>query len=183
MMETMRPRNPISDFWKSPKDGHKLTLEEATALFIVEFLKDLDNGALAVDEKKNKIPLGEEGAEHYNVDKVGGKWCIQRKIPQKITHVRDRDFILMKKLDRQENTLFEFYNAKIVGYNCYGPFVINGPETDYVVAKYDTDKEKYWGYGKTLEDARAYLGLKLFDEFKDVIHAIACKKTKTEIRK
>ena len=100
--------------------------------------------------------------------------------PNELTHVRDRDFILMKKLDRQENTLFEFYNAKLIGYNCYGPFVINGPETDYVVAKYDTDKEKYWGYGKTLEDARAYLGLKLYDEYKEVINAIACKNKKKD---
>ena len=182
MMEVMKPINPLSDFWKSPKDGHKLTLIEATSFFIVEFLKDLNNGAFAVDEKHNKIQLGEEGAEHHNVDKVGGKWCIQKKLPHKITRVRDRDFILIKKLDRQENTLFEFYKAKIIGYNCYGAFVINCPENDYIVAKYDTDKETYWGYGKTLEDARAYLGLKLFDEYKDVIHTIACKniKTKTE---
>ena len=178
MMITMRPRNPISDFWKSPKDGHKLTLDEATAFFIVEFLKDMDNGCFAVDEKHKKIPLGEEGAEHYNVDKVGGKWCIQRSLPHKITHVRDRDFVLMKKLDRQENTLFEFYSAKLVGYNCYGAFVIENSGADYIVAQYKTDKEIYWGYGKTIETARAYLGIKLYDEFKDVIHAIACKNTK-----
>lgn len=174
-METMQVKNPLSDFWKSPKDGQKLTLDEAKALFIVTFLSDMDKGEYAVDEKLNKIKLGEEGADHYNVDKVGGKWCIQKKFPHKITHVRDRDFILTKKLDRQENTLFEFYGAKIVGYNCYGPFVINSSKTDYVVAKYDTDKETYWGYGKTLEEARAFLGLKMYDEYKEVINAIACK--------
>ena len=72
MMETMKVKNPLSDFWKSPKDGSKNTWEQATALFIVNFLQDLNQGVYAVDEKLNKIELGEEGADHYNVDKVAG---------------------------------------------------------------------------------------------------------------
>lgn len=175
MMETMQVKNPLSDFWKSPKDGHKLTWDQATAFFITTFLHDLNKGVYAVDERLNKIKLGEEGADHFNVDKVGGIWRIQSKFPYKITRVRDQDMVLTKKLNRVENTLFEFWGAKKVSYNCYGPFIIDSSRTDYVVAKYETDNEILWGYGKTIEDARAYLGIKLYDEYKDVINAIACK--------
>lgn len=176
MMETMKVKNPLSDFWKSPKDGTKTTWIEATGLFILTFLYDLDKGAYAVNDKGKKIPLGDEGAEHQNVDKVGGIWRIQNTLPYKITRVRDQDMVLIKKLDHQEKTLFEFYTAKHVSYNCYGPFIIDNFNTDYIVTKYETDKETYWGYGKTIEDARAYLGVKLYDEYKDLINSVACRK-------
>ena len=42
MMETMKVKNPLSDFWKSPKDGHKLTWDQATVFFITTFLQDLN---------------------------------------------------------------------------------------------------------------------------------------------
>lgn len=180
--ETMKVKNPLSDFWKSPKDGHKGTWEQATAFFIVTFLHDLNNGVYATDEKHNKIRLGDEGANHWEVDKIGGIWRIQKKLPYKITHVRDKDMVILNKLDHQENTLFEFYNAKLVGYNCYGPFVAEGNNGNYIVAQYETDKETYLGYGKTIEDARAYLGLKLYDEYKDVINAIACQKKNKKLK-
>ena len=85
------------------------------------------------------------------------------------------DIVLIKKLDRVENTLFDFYSAKMVNYNCYGPFVIDYERPDYIVAQYETDRGTYLGYGRTIEAARAYLGLKLYDEYKEVINAIACK--------
>lgn len=175
MMETMQVKNPLPDFWKSPKDGSKLTLSQATAFFITTFLHDLNAGVYAVDEKLNKTKLDDEGATHDSVDKIAGVWRIQNKLPYKIIHVRDKDMVLVKKLDRVENTLFEFWTAKEINYNCYGPFIIDDPYADYVVACYETDKETYWGYGRTLEAARAYLGLKMYDEYKEVINAIACK--------
>jgi len=175
MMETMQVKNPLSDFWKSPKDGQKLTWDQATAFFITTFLHDLNKGVYAVDKNLNKIKLGDDGATHELVDKVGGLWRVQRKCPYKITRVRDKDMVLIKKLDRVENTLFEFWSAKMVNYNCYGPFVIDCERANYVVARYETDKETYMGYGTSIEAARAYLGLKLYDEYKDVINAIACK--------
>jgi hypothetical protein len=171
--ETMQVKNPLSDFWKSPKDGHKLTWDQATAFFITTFLRDLNDGVYAVDEKLNKTKLGDEGATHDMVDKVAGVWRIQNKFPHKITRVRDKDMILTGKLDRTENTLFEYYSACEVNYNCYGPFVFE--DVNYVVAKYETDNEDLWGYGRTIKDARAFLGLKLYDEYKDVIHAIVCR--------
>ena len=174
-METMQVKNPLSDFWKSPKDGSKLTWSQATAFFIITFLQDLNKGVYAVDKNLNKIKLGDDGATHELVDKVGGLWRIQEKLPYQITRVRDKDMVLIKKLDRVENTLFDFWSAKAVNYNCYGPFIIDIANTDYIVAQYETDNGIRWGYGKTIEDARAYLGIKLYDEYKDVINAIACK--------
>ena len=148
MMETMQVKNPLSDFWKSPKDGHKLTWDQATAFFITTFLHDLNKGVYALDKNLNKIKLGEEGADHYNVDKVAGVWRIQNKFPHKITRVRDQDMVLIKKLNRVENNLFEFWGAKKVNYNCYGPFIIDDQRTDYVVAQYETDQENILGVWK-----------------------------------
>ena len=113
---------------------------------------------------------------------VAGFWRIQNVLPYKITHVRDKDMVILNKLDHQENTLFDFYNAKLVGYNCYGPIILEDANTNYIVVKYETDKETYLGYGKTIEDARAYLGLKLYDEYKDVINAIACHKKNKKLK-
>ena len=177
--ETMQVKNPLSDFWKSPKDGSKLTRDQATAFFITTFLRDMNNGEYAFDDKLNKIKLGADGADHSVVDKVGGLWRIQNTVPYNITRVRDKDMVLGNKLDRVENTLFEYYNAREVNYNCYGPFVFD--EYTYIVAKYETDNETLWGYGKNIEGARAFLGLKLYDEYKDIIHAIVCRnKTKRQ---
>ena len=133
----------------------------------------------ALDCSGNKYPVA-----NYSIGDlafVAGLWRIQNKCQYKITRVRDKDMVLIKKLDRVENTLFEFWSAKMVNYNCYGPFVIDCERANYVVARYETDKETYLGYGTTIEAARAYLGLKLYDEYKDVINAIACKnKTKSK---
>ena len=172
MKETMKVKNPLSDFWAS-KNGGRLSELEASAVFIGKFLEDLGK-EYAVDEKLNKIKLGEEGAEHYNVDKVGGFWRIQRKCPYKITRVRDKDMILLNKLNHVENTLFEFWTAIEAVYNCYG-ILLHDMNYNYIVAKYDTDKETYMGYGYTLEEARAFLGLKLYDEYKDLINSVACR--------
>ena len=174
MKETMKVKNPLSDFWKA-EDGQKMTQIEATVCFIAHFLNDIEQDVYAFDKDLNKIKLGDKGATHEVVDKVAGIWRIQSKFPYKITRVRDKDMVLTKKLDRVENTLFEFWNAKLVGYNCYGPFIFESDVADYIVAKYETDAKTYWGYGKTLESARAYLGIKIYDEYKDVINAIACK--------
>ena len=71
-----------------------------------------------------------------------------------------------------EKTLFEFYRAAVVGENCYGRYLT---DTSYIVAKYTTDDGEFWGYGSTIEQARAFLGVKLYDEYKDLIHQHACR--------
>ena len=166
--------NPLSDFLQPQKGGRILTEQEAQTAKIGAFCSDVYK-VKAVDEAGNQITLGEKGAEFENVDFVAGLWRIQTKFPHKITCVRDKDVVLMNKLPRQESTNFEYWQAKVVGYNCYGPFVLQGSTADLVVAKYDTDNGPLWGYGATIEAARAFLGLKLYDIYKDDIHRIACK--------
>ena len=111
------------------------------------------------------------------VEFVSGTWCIQNTFPyKKIYQVRDREFVLCERLPRQENNHFEFHSALPVSWNCFGPFVIKDQRTQYVVAKYKTKQGTYWSYGRTIEEARAFLGIKLYDEYKDLIHSVACKK-------
>ena len=169
--------NPLSDFFIA-KDGTRISSNKAQIAKIGCFCKDL-YAAKAVDKNGRKITLGKRGAKLENVDFVAGLWRIQTKFPYEIVRVRDIDVVITKKLDRAENTLFEYYEAKRVGYNCYGPFVSTGPTADLIVARYDTDAGPRWGYGNTIEAARAFLGVRLYDEYKDVIHSIACRnKTK-----
>ena len=166
--------NPLSDFLQPQKGGRILTEQEAQTAKIGAFCSDVYK-VKAVDEAGNQITLGEKGAKLENVDFVAGLWRIQTKFPYEITRVRDKDVVLMNKLPHQESTNFEYWAAKQVGYNCYGPFVFQGNKPDLIVAKYDTDDGSLWGYGSSIESARAFLGLKLYDKYKDVIHRIACK--------
>lgn len=166
-----RPLNPLSDYWC----GTDRCEGEARLAKLVYFAND-KREKKAIAEDGRLITLGDDGAMEEDVDLIGGQWHIQNNFDySKIVHVRDKDMILMGKLPRKENTNFEYWNAKLVGYNCFGPFVSKGNNPDYIVAKYETDNGPLWGYGKTLEEARAFLGLKLFDEYKDIIHLIACR--------
>lgn len=164
------------DCWSNPFDEYKNTRIKSSAW----------NSACRNNEKA----LDKNGEWHLVKDFnmcdlafVAGIWRVQDKLPYDITKVRDKDMVLIKKLDRVENTLFDFWSAKMVSYNCYGPFIIDIANTDYIVAQYETDNGIRWGYGKTIEDARAYLGIKLYDEYKDVINAIACKNKNKETSK
>lgn len=113
------------------------------------------------------------------VEFVGGLWRVQNEFPYEIENVRKKDFVIGKKLPHVERTLFDFYEAYSVGENCYGKWKSAKP--DYIVAKYATNRGVYSAYGKTIEDARAYLGIKLYDEFQDVIHkSINTQKTNTK---
>lgn len=157
-----------TDCWSNPYDEYKNGRVKSGA-----WREAVDNNEFALDSQGNKHPLKDYSIEQLAF--VSGFWRIQDKLPHKITHVRDQDMVLIKKLDHEENTLFEFYKAKHVSYNCYGPFILDCPETDYIVTKYETDNGTYWGYGKTIEAARAYLGIKMYDEYKGLINAVACK--------
>ena len=168
------PLNPLSDFWKD-KDGNALSETEAEIIKTAAFCVGETNGVKAFAEGGRHIKLGANGAKIGQVDRINGIWHIQNKFPYEITHVRDKDMVLMDKLDRVETTNFEFWSAKSVGYNCFGPFITSDKSPDYIVAKYETDEGTLYGYGETLERARAYLGLKLYDEYKEIIHQIACR--------
>lgn len=165
--------NPLSDFFTA-KDGGRIPEDKAKIAKIGRFSSDVYNvKAITVDG--HEITLGEKGAKLEDVDFVAGLWRVQKKFPHKITRVRDKDVVLTNKLSHQESTNFEYWDAKLVGYNCYGPFVLQGKDANLIVAKYDTDDGCIWGYGSTIESARAFLGVKLYDTYKDIIHLIACK--------
>ena len=158
---------PIS-CWSNPLDEYKNTRKKSAAL-----LRARENNLMAIDSNGNEKPIKDFAMNELAF--VGGMWRIQEKLSLPITRVRGKDMILTKKIDHTETTLFDFYRGKEVKYNCYGPFVIQDDKYDYIVAKYETDKETYWAYGKSIEEARAFMGIKLYDEYKDVINTIACK--------
>lgn len=139
---------------------------------MVDFQYDAANGAFAHKSDGTTVPLRD--VLPSMVEFVGGLWRIQNDFPYRIDRIRDRDMVLVKKLPHQERMPFEYYSAVAVGYNCYGPFISGNP--DIIVARYATDDGVYWGYGATIEQARAFLGIKLFDQYMDLIHAHACKK-------
>ncbi len=165
------PLNPLSDYLY----GTDRCEGEARLVKIAHFANDVREKQ-AIAEDGRLITLGDDGAEDKDVDLINGQWHIQNDFDyEKIKRIRDKDMVLIEKLPRKENTLFEYWTAKVVGYNCFGPFVSKGNTYDYIVAKYKTDNGALWGYGKTIEAARAFLGLKLYDEYKEIIHHIACR--------
>lgn len=132
-----------------------------------------ENHAVAFDYNLNKIPLS--SVKFNDVDFIGGEWRIQRPIPDGIQVVRGRPFLLGERLPKQEKNKFEFYRAALLTYNCYG--YTDSITYTTIVAKYTTDNGTYWAYGSTIEQARAFLGIRLYDEYMDLIHSVACKNT------
>ena len=173
-MTQKRPLNPLADYWLD-KNGNRVSQAEANIAKNALFCADIHEKQ-AFAEDGTSVTLGADGATADCVDFVSGIWRIQNNFNySKIVRVRDKDMILIDKLNRKENTNFEYWTAKIITYNCFGPFVFKGQKPDCIVAKYETDNGALWGYGATIESARAFLGLKLFDEYKEIIHAIACR--------
>jgi len=138
---------------------------------------DMLAGVYAVDENSNKILLGEPGAQINEVEFIAGVWRIQNKFPYKVVNVRGQDFVLLEKLDYKEKTKFDFYSAVTIGLNCYGYFIIPN-SNDYIVARYETEKGVFMAYGQTKEQARAFLGIKLYDQYQDLIHGELNEKSK-----
>ncbi len=83
----------------------------------------------------------------------------------------DRHFVLLNKLDRTENTDFEYYAAARIDlsyqYSCLNP--------DYIVAKYKTGRGTFYAYGCKITDldalatARAHLAVRVYDAYQDMI--------------
>ena len=138
----------------------------------IDFLRDQKNGVVAYRDDLICVPLSQLTVN--SVEFIGGRWRIQKKFPHKIQMIRDREMVLLNQLPHQDHVLFDYYTASVVGWNCYGPFISGRP--DYIVAKYTTDNGVFWGYGRTIEQARAFLGIKLYDEHMDLIHKHACQK-------
>jgi len=161
-----RVTNPLAIDSAAHKPLYRNVTEKRTA-----YNAALDSHAYAINANGDRIYIGTPGAEFNNVEFISGLWRVQRPFNQQITNVRDRQFVLMDKLPHTERTLFEFYRAAHVGINCYGPFCSG--IADYVVAKYETDNGTYWSYGRTLEEARAFLGIKMYDEYMYLINSVA----------
>ena len=150
---------------------NKLATHKNQASKEIDFLRDTKNGAVAYRDDLTSVPLSQ--LIMNAVEFIGGRWRIQKRFPYKIQMIRDLEMVLLNQLPHQDHVLFDYYTACVVGWNCYGPFISGRPE--YIVAKYTTDDGVYWGYGRTIEEARAFLGIKLYDEYMDLIHEHACK--------
>ena len=150
--------------------SHTQAVLESAAKKVL-FKNHCTQGKMAIDRDGHEYPLSQ--FKPGDVEYIAGEWRVQAAFPHKIQMVRDQEYVLLQKLNREEKNRFEFYRAAPVGQNCYGRFL--NPGIEHVVAKYETDKETFWAYGETLEQARAFLGIRLYDEYMDVIHAAACK--------
>lgn len=156
---------------------NKLSEHTSDTQRLAAYLRDKNKKETVYAYKSDgsRVPL--KDVRLKQIDFVGGFWRIQDDFPYRIENVRGLDFVIGEKLPHKERTLFDFYSAFRVGENCYGKYISG--DTNYIVAKYVTVSGIYSAYGKTIEDARAYLGIKLYDQFQDVIHkAINTKKQK-----
>lgn len=163
-----RAQGDLDDKIVNPLSAYKTIVEKRAAYNAAAY-----NHAMAVDYKLNKLPLS--SVQFNEVDYIGGAWRIQRPVPKDIQMVRGRPFILGDRLLKQEKNKFEFYRAALLFHNCYG--YSDSIVYDMIVAKYTTDNGTYWAYGSTIEQARAFLGIRLYDEHMDLIHSFACKNT------
>lgn len=150
----MKTRNPIA----SQTLGEKCK----------QYFTDSTNGAWAYKSDGTKVLL--LNTKFDDVEFIGGLWRVQEPFPYKIQEVRGKQFVLLKKLEHQEKNLFQFYEAAYVYENCYGRHLA---PVKVIVAKYETKQGTFWAYGRTIEQARAFLGIKLYDVYQDIIHVHA----------
>ncbi|MBO4480341.1 MAG: hypothetical protein J5742_01800 [Alphaproteobacteria bacterium] len=162
--------NPINSE-TSKKNGYDTSYTTVAGKRVL-YNQGLDNNAVAYVSFQESIPLGSPGAEFNDVEFIAGLWRVQKKFPYEITAVRDRQFVLIKKLPHIEKTKFEFYSAASVIWGGTGASA-DVASPDWIVAKYATPRGTYWAYGRTIEQARAFLGIKMYDEYQDLIHAAA----------
>lgn len=143
----------------------------------IAFELGVEDGMVAYTGFQEHIPLGGPGAEFNDVEYIAGLWRVQNKFPYEITNVRDRQFVLVKKLPHVEHTRFEFYSAAAAVWGGTGCSA-NVANPSWIVAKYETPRGTYMAYGQTIEQARAFLGIRLYDEYQDLIHTAISKKTR-----
>lgn len=167
-VETDIITNPMNSS-ESKKNGlytAYTTVAEKRALYN----RAIENGAVAYIGFQQSVPLGSPGADFNDVEFIAGLWRVQKKFPYEITNVRDREFVLVKKLPHHERTKFDFYAAAAVTWGGNGGSA-DIAHPDWVVARYKTNRGIYMAYGRTIEQARAFLGIKLYDEYQDLIDA------------
>lgn len=133
----------------------------------IRYNTDCDAGAFVYYEDGKIRPL--KTCPFNRVKFSGGLWRWQRKFGEPITLVRGKEFVIRNRLPNNEKNHFEYYAADMVCENCYGKYIMQGASR-CIVAKYNTKKGTYWAYGNSIEQARAFLGIKLYDEYMDLIH-------------
>ena len=121
----------------------------------------MSSGAHAATKR---VPLA--GLDIGQVEYIGAAWRVQQDFPHVIQNVRDRQFVIGEHLNRHEQNMFEYYSARMVGFNCYGPYVIGAP---LIVACFNAGAGAMWAYGPSIEHARAFLAISLFDRNRDLI--------------
>jgi len=127
-------------------------------------------GARALTSDGRAIPVSQ--LNPTQIEFIAGFWRVQNETQYEIKQIRDRKLILGNRLPHNERTLFEFYGAMEPVFNCYG-LICN--KFDIVVAKYTTASGTFWGYGRTIEEARAFLGIKLYDQHQELINNVLNK--------
>ena len=183
--EKMRPSpddrvtNEMAPYYIKHKDKEQQPKQDKlnAAVKRVAYNRALDSGAVAYTGFKQTVPLGSPGAEFNDVELVAGLWRVQKKFPYEITNVRDRQFVLVEKLPRTEKNKFEYYRASAAVWSGTGCSAdIEHP--DWIVAKYETPNGTFMSYGHTIEQARAFLAISIYDEYQDLIHTTAFEKQK-----
>ena len=169
-----RVANELAPYYVKAKDKEKQSEQDKlnVAAKRVAYNRALDDGAVAYVGFKQAVPLGSPDAEFNDVEYIAGLWRVQKKFPYKITQVRDRQFVLVKKLPRAEKNKFEYYTAAAAiwsGTGCSADVA----KPDWIVAKYETPNGVFMAYGQTIEQARAFLAISIYDGYQDLIHDAA----------
>ncbi len=141
----------------------------------IAFELGVEDGMNAYIGFKEYIPLGAPGAEFNDVEFIAGLWRVQKKFPYEITEVRDRQFVLVEKLPRTEKNKFEYHKAALAtwgGTGCSADIA----HPDWIVAKYETPRGTFMSYGQSIEQARAFLAISIYDEYQNLIHSAAFEK-------
>lgn len=134
------------------------------------YAQDVAAGAVAYYPDLTTKPLASLNIDM--VEFIGGVWRVQIPFERDIIDVRGKPFVLLERLPHMEKNRFEYWRASMVYDLAYGRKM--GGE--YVVAMYRTNRGVFSSYGSTIEQARAFLGIRLYDEFADEIHKIATAK-------
>lgn len=158
---------------------NKLAVHKTTKEKLTSYQKSVANNELAYKSDGTSVPLAT--CRPGDVEFIGGLWRVQNNFPYKIQEVRGTEFVLHERMPNKEKNLFEFFRASQVCCNCYGYFMV--PASNRIVAKYTTDNQTYWSYGNSIEQARAFLGIRLYDEHMDLIHSVACKDCVQRVKK
>lgn len=172
-----RAANALAPYYIKHKDKKRQIEQDKlnAAVKRVAYNRALDDGAVAYIGFQQSVPLGSPGAEFNDVEFVGGLWRVQKKFPYEITEVRDQQFVLVEKLPRAEKNKFEYYKAALAtwgGTGCSADIA----KPDWIVAKYETPNGTFMSYGQSIEQARAFLAISIYDEYQDLIHGAAFEK-------